>query len=154
MAGGTAGRGNAEIVNSAYHRPDHPLVPAACAAGLVVWFAVLWLLSSQPGEGGPEFILPVSDKVLHFGYFFGGGGLMAGVLARMFRERRIVYLVGVMLLAAVGMSDEWHQLSTPGRSGGDVFDWLADVSGAACGMAAWLKLRAFRLRRALMSADS
>ena len=30
--------------------------------------------------------------------------------------------------------DEFHQLFTPGRSGGDVGDWIADTFGAFCGV--------------------
>jgi VanZ family protein len=33
----------------------------------------------------------------------------------------------------VGGLDEWHQTFTPGRSGGDVWDWLADMTGGFIG---------------------
>jgi VanZ family protein len=45
--------------------------------------------------------------------------------------------VGMMLIGAV---DEFHQLQTPGRSGGDGLDWLADSAGGFLGavVVGWL----------------
>ena len=40
----------------------------------------------------------------------------------------------VALISVFGMLDEFHQLFTPGRSGGDVGDWIADTFGAFCGV--------------------
>ena len=45
----------------------------------------------------------------------------------------------------VGALDEWHQTTTPGRQGADPWDWLADVAGAALGIA--LARAAFRRDR-------
>ena len=39
----------------------------------------------------------------------------------------------VVLISFFGMTDELHQLSTPGRRGADVYDWLADSLGAMIG---------------------
>ncbi len=103
---------------------------------VLVWFGVLWVLSSGVH---PEVAMPPIygfDKVAHFGYFFGGAGLFAAFLFRMDpvspRWRRIVALT-VVMMGLVGWIDEYHQGFVPGRTGNDPFDWLADVIGGFCG---------------------
>jgi VanZ family protein len=39
----------------------------------------------------------------------------------------------ILAIALIGGLDEYHQTFTPGRSGNDPYDWLADVLGAAAG---------------------
>lgn len=39
----------------------------------------------------------------------------------------------VVVIALIGALDEYHQSFTPGRSGNDPFDWLADLLGAIAG---------------------
>ena len=76
------------------------------------------------------------DKVAHFGYFLGGGGLCSAYLFCRSPENsnwRQIFIVAVLILAAVGILDEWHQSFTPGRSGNDPFDWMADLLGAGVG---------------------
>ena len=75
---------------------------------------------------------PHFDKLEHFGYFLGGGFLLTGWNFRRkpgltFMETLI--LTTVFVIAAIGFIDEWHQCFTPGRSGGDPGDWLADLLG-------------------------
>jgi VanZ family protein len=45
----------------------------------------------------------------------------------------LVIGAAILGMALIGFLDEWHQLSTPGRSGGDPWDWLADLLGGAVG---------------------
>jgi VanZ family protein len=102
----------------------------------IAWFLALFVMSSfsGPAIGPPPF--PHFDKVAHFGYFFGGGGLLAAFLY--FRRPvdpswwRIVLTV-TLICAAAGAFDEWRQTFTPGRSGNDVSDWLADTLGGTAG---------------------
>jgi len=86
-------------------------------------------------EGGPE--IPHIDKILHFGYFLGGG-LILGTWIRLGRNPPSGTLVRVVIplaiLGIVGALDEYHQTFTPGRSGNDPFDWLADFLGSATGL--------------------
>ncbi len=116
--------------------PRLPRAPWIWLAALAVWFGVLWWLSSRPLTlpEGPE--IPHFDKVAHFGYFFGGGGLLAAFLFRLRPENprwgRVIVLTAA-ILATLGAVDEWHQTFTPGRSGGDAGDWLADAAGGLCG---------------------
>lgn len=105
----------------------------------VSWAAILYFLSSFSKtlpEGGPE--IPHIDKVLHFGYFLGGGIILATyVLLRRGTSTSVAIrsFTPLAVLAIIGALDEYHQTFTPGRSGNDPFDWLADVLGAAVGIA-------------------
>ena len=115
--------------------PRLPRSSAVWLVPLLVWFGLLWILSSRPGSGQPP-LFPHFDKLLHFTYFFGGGFLTAGWLSRFQTPRpewRVILPTAIIAMALIGISDEWHQLHTPGRSGGDPWDWLADLLGGAAG---------------------
>jgi hypothetical protein len=45
-------------------------------AAFLLWFAILWNLSSGPVMIKTGIEIPHFDKVQHFGYFFGGSGLL------------------------------------------------------------------------------
>lgn len=116
--------------------PRLPTQPSAWLAGVAVWMGALWVLSAHSTtiEGVPP--IPYLDKICHFGYFFGG----AGLLSAFFYCRRPAApnwwrlgVVVVVLLAVIGALDEFHQTYTPGRSGNDPWDWLADVLGSLAG---------------------
>jgi VanZ family protein len=113
-----------------------PRNPRFWLGAFILWFLTLWGFSSfaLAAPGGPE--IPYFDKIAHFGYFFGGGGLLSAYFFRRNPESpnwNRLMLTTVLLIAVVGALDEYHQSFTPGRSGNDVFDWLADVSGATAG---------------------
>ena len=104
--------------------------------GFLLWFGVLWTLSSFSGQG--KYAPPNDhfDKVAHFGYFFGGGGLLSAWLFRLRPERpdwKLILSATILVIALIGALDEYHQNFTPGRSGNDPYDWLADALGAAAG---------------------
>ena len=107
-------------------------------AAFILWAATLYILSSfskTMPEGGPE--IPHLDKVMHFGYFLGGGIILTTYLLLKKGTAAPAYfriLIPIVILAIVGALDEYHQTFTPGRSGNDPFDWLADVLGAAAGI--------------------
>lgn len=86
---------------------------------------------------GPHLSLNLSiDKVLHFGYFFGGAGLLSAAL---FLQKRktlhwsTLHLIVIITLFAVGSVDEWHQSWYKFRSGNDAGDLTADFLGALVG---------------------
>ncbi len=113
-----------------------PRHPNFWLAGFLLWLGVLWGLSSftPPGEEVP----PVEhlDKIVHFGYFFGGSGLLCAWLFRRHPENpnwKAIIATAVLIIALIGALDEYHQTFTPGRSGNDPFDWLADLLGGAVG---------------------
>lgn len=75
------------------------------------------------------------DKLEHTAYFAGGGlcFLLGLRLAGFARKTSTAIVVTVLFCSLVGGLDEWHQTFTPGRSGGDVWDWLADTLGGFIG---------------------
>ena len=112
-----------------WHQHPHPWI-----AAWIVWFAALWILSSIPGNSLPN-PFDVSDKIQHAGYFFGGGCLVGGwMVAAGHWPRRRWWIVAAAAL--VGALDETHQWFTPGRSGLDVGDWIADVVGGLAALGA------------------
>ncbi len=113
--------------------PRHPNFWLAC---FLLWFGLLWLLSSSSLAG--EYTPPVEnfDKVEHFGFFFGGTGLLCAWLFRLNPEKpnwKFIISIAVIVIGLVGWLDEYHQTFTPGRSGNDPDDWIADFSGAIAG---------------------
>ena len=115
---------------------------------LVCWAgAILWLSSLTPQEL-PDAAFLVSDKANHFAAFAVGGWLAAAAL----RLSRPLAPVGVQIIAAIvlvggfGALDEALQTFTPGRTGGDLYDWIADFLGAVAGALSTLPTHA-RLER-------
>jgi VanZ family protein len=103
---------------------------------VAAWCLLIFVLSSVPGRNLPEMPAQNADKVVH--------GLVYGILGALFhRAVRRTWRVGglaaaaiaVVLATAYGVSDELHQLLTPGRSA-DVYDVFADAAGAAVGVLA------------------
>lgn len=102
---------------------------------LLCWAAgVLWLSSLTPSEL-PRAAFLVWDKFNHFAAFAIGGWLAAGALrtSRPDGSPAVAAVVAVVLVAGFGAFDEFRQLSTPGRTGGDLHDWIADFLGASAG---------------------
>ncbi len=100
------------------------------------WIALLFYASSQPGKIGPENPILYWDKILHFTFFSGGAMSLGASIRATFAIRwATIFLVVMILLCGIGLGDEIHQLFVTGRSGGDPFDWLADLLGTAAGLA-------------------
>ena len=108
------------------------------------WFAVAaWALGiiGLSSLSGPEVakvnIFKVWDKAAHFTAFAVGAVLLALALRwnSAWPWPRIV-CVSIAAVSIFGGTDEWHQLYTPHRSGGDLGDWIADTLGAIAGAAA------------------
>jgi VanZ family protein len=57
-------------------------------------------------------------------------------------------LLAIVVIAAFGAFDETWQTFTPGRTGGDLYDWIADFLGAIAGALLTLSTHA-RLERFL-----
>ena len=104
----------------------------------LIWFVALCILSSMSNVG-PRIDVIGIDKVYHAGYFgLGGTALLLALALRAKSARaaleapmwRRLTLTVILTGAAVGWLDEWHQTFTPGRSGLDVYDWLADIAGS------------------------
>jgi len=116
--------------------------------GVIIWAAVLWQLSAHSSlPSGPSF--PLKDKLLHCLYFCGGASCLLLALfgkASPVPAWRALALRSLPFTAIIGALDEFHQTFTPGRSGNDPWDWLADVTGG--GLAAWIVMKLlFKLRQ-------
>ena len=108
--------------------------PALWHALVIAWATLLYWLSEQSHLPSPANFEGI-DKIQHAVYFAAGGAcfLLGLRLAGFARKTPTAIVLTVLFCAIVGGSDEWHQTFTPGRSGGDVGDWLADMTGGLIG---------------------
>ena len=104
-------------------------------AVLLVWAAAILWLSSLTRQELPDTAFLFSDKFNHFVAFAVGGWLAASALRISRRQGRATrqILLAILLIAAFGAFDEMLQTYTPGRQGGDLYDWIADFLGAITG---------------------
>ena len=79
--------------------------------------------------GRPEYLL---RKLAHFGEYLLLGLLLYALLRRRFSPVAAAGLA-LVLAAAFACTDEWHQLSVPGRDG-NLRDVLIDSAGAVAGV--------------------
>ncbi|MGD9620320.1 MAG: VanZ family protein [Mycolicibacterium sp.] len=104
-------------------------------SALLCWAgAVLWMSFLMPQQL-PDAAFLIGDKFSHFIVYLLGGWLAASAL-RVSRPvapvaRQVV--LAVIIVAVFGAIDESVQTFTPGRMGGDICDWIADVLGAVVG---------------------
>jgi VanZ family protein len=121
--------------------------PAFWAVAFLVWFCWLWWLSSAPREFPEALRFTDSDKLIHFGFYFGGSGLLSAALYLLPRRNPVRWsrqvLLTTVLMALVGASDEFHQSFVPNRSGNDPFDLTADVLGSLAGALVFRRLHGF-----------
>lgn len=89
--------------------------------------ATIFFASTQSNIPGPS--IEGIDKVVHFSIY----GLLATLIVRLGRTPLAPWL-SIFLVSLYGVSDEWHQSFTPGRSV-EFADWLADTLGAASAVA-------------------
>jgi VanZ family protein len=99
------------------------------------WCVSLFILSSIPGNRIEPLPFPQADKVVHACIFILGAALLTSAFYRTFGRSllKTSFLV-FMSMVVIGFSDEFHQLYTPGRSGNDPWDLLADATGALIGI--------------------
>jgi len=103
---------------------------------LLVWAGgILWLSSLTPQELPEAFAW---DKVNHVLAYAVGGWLAAGAFRLSWPLAPVAgrIVLAVVLVATFGIIDEVVQILTPGRTGGDVGDWIADILGAGVGAVA------------------
>lgn len=88
--------------------------------------ALIFTASGRSEVAAPD--VPRIDKVAHFFVY----GLLSTLIARVpqiVRLRPLGIYSAVVLASLYGISDEWHQSFTPGRSV-ELFDWFMDTAGA------------------------
>lgn len=113
-------------------------------AAFLLWFAILWNLSSGPVMIKTGIEIPHFDKVQHFGYFFGGSGLLTAFFFRRKPDKpdwTMILTSVTIALTAVGCLDEWHQSCVSERSGNDAQDLSADVLGSIAGVHVFRRLQ-------------
>lgn len=117
--------------------------PRFWAICFVLWFVLLNLLShgNKFHPTTPSFDIPHLDKVVHFGFFFGGGGLLSAFLfLKKAPSWAKLTLIVTLTLSVIGVWDEFHQSFFANRTGNDPGDWLADTLGALCGSLVFRKM--------------
>ena len=112
------------------------------------WQKLVWpliLAAAIFGASGtsdvPGPVIPYLDKVVHFSLF----GLLGTVVLRATLAMPRGWIWAVVIVSLFGLSDEWHQSFTPGRSV-EFADWVADTLGAIVAVALyqlWPAYRAF-----------
>jgi hypothetical protein len=114
----------------------HPLI---WFVGVLAWMRTIWFLSSIPGDKNPQLKMQL-DKLAHFLGFAGGGILIAGLftsITLVFLRRKVrwdfIITATAITVGLLGGFDEWRQCFTPGRSGANIADWLADFLGGIAG---------------------
>ena len=116
---------------------------------VAIWACGILWLSSLTRQELPDAAFLFSDKFNHFVAFAVGGWLTASAL-RLSRQPAAAavgaIVMAIVLVAAFGAFDEALQKFTPGRTGGDLYDWIADFLGAVAGALSSLSTHA-RLER-------
>jgi VanZ family protein len=109
----------------------------------LAWFAILWHLSSGPVAVKSGIEIPHLDKLAHFGYFFGGAGLLSASLYLFNKHNtdwtRLLTIV-ILVMTSIGCLDEWHQSWIPERTGNDAQDLFADILGSLTGFLVFRRL--------------
>ena len=112
----------------------------------LAWAAVIFALSSVPGDDLPEVSAPNADKLVHALVYVALGLLcMRGVRATFSLAPARAILAATLLATLYGVTDEIHQAFTPLRSP-DWRDGIADAAGGFVGALVMAKLAARRAR--------
>lgn len=105
----------------------------------LVWAGVILFGTSLPADAVPLQTSHI-DKVLHFTIYTVFAFLLTRQISEDTSPWRAV-LGAILVAAAFGAADEWHQRFIPGRST-ELADWVADVSGATIGAMSYALFRA------------
>lgn len=98
--------------------------------------ATIIMASGRGAVAAPDIV--DFDKVAHFAIY----GLLATLVARAgFSGQRGWW--AVLIVSLFGLTDEWHQSFTPGRSV-EVADWVADTLGAIAAVALYVYWKNYR----------
>ena len=97
------------------------------------WAACILVATWIPGAKLPRIPAPAgTDKVVHFLFFAVLGALVVAAMRARWSVRAPMLVL--IAIAAFGAMDEYVQQFIPGRTM-ELFDWIADVTGAAVGIA-------------------
>ena len=99
---------------------------------LVVYAALIYIVSSISRLPTPDFGLTFADKIIHIIEY----GLFCFLALRALKNPPLDFSPGPACIFAIGITvlyaalDEYHQSFVPGRNA-DMYDLLADILGAA-----------------------
>lgn len=96
--------------------------------------------------------IPYLDKVLHAAAFLGLAVLL-GLVIGLHRLRWSGFLLVFVVVSSYGLVDELLQIPIEGRQA-DVWDWVADCTGAVLGVACLLLARRWFVRPLAAVAES
>ena len=101
---------------------------------LIIYWIILFTATSLPAANLPS--VAISDKIKHFGAFFGLSVLLS--LTLLYQNKNLLFknyfLAASLVISSIyGLLDEIHQSFVPGRNS-EFLDWVADSLGAAVGV--------------------
>ena len=101
---------------------------------LIIYWIMLFTATSLPAANLPS--VAISDKIKHFGAFFGLSVLLS--LTLLYQNKNSLFknyfLAAALVISSIyGLLDEIHQNFVPGRNS-EFLDWVADSLGAAVGV--------------------
>jgi VanZ family protein len=101
---------------------------------LIIYWIILFTATSLPAANLPS--VAISDKIKHFGAFFGLSVLLS--LTLLYQNKNLLFknyfLAAALVISSIyGLLDEIHQSFVPGRNS-EFLDWVADSLGAAVGV--------------------
>jgi VanZ family protein len=114
----------------------------------LLWATLIFLLSamSYPPKPGPDF--PFKDKLGHVGIYAVLGWLIVSALHRGHGlALPKAAALAIVLVAAYGASDEWHQSFTPNRHN-RVTDVVIDTVGGSLAIASFYAYESHRSAKA------
>jgi len=102
---------------------------------VALWMAVIFMLSSVPGEAMPKISLPNFNSFAHFLEYCILGVLFirAAMNSNIKLSLPKLAVLSIFLIALFAISDEWHQYFVPGRMT-DLVDFLFDSLGSMVGV--------------------
>jgi VanZ family protein len=104
----------------------------------ILMMLLIFIASSTPGDDLPkfgQFDFDVKKGGHMMGYAILAGGYLHALADKKAITRRL-WIMAVLLSGLYAVTDEFHQLFTPGRSSSPV-DVLIDTVGAAIGAGIW-----------------
>jgi len=97
----------------------------------LIWFCLIWILSSLPSQHIPSVNITCFDKLEHIGVYAVLSCLLGYWLSFKDWKLTIVILIYLLLLLLAGL-DEYHQTYIPGREV-SLYDFMANSAGIIIG---------------------
>jgi VanZ family protein len=119
----------------------------------VIACLAIFIESSFPSESYPSVEFELSDKIIHFIIYFV---LFLTTFYSFSNQKKFIVLCEYSLFSSFiftllyGASDEFHQYFIPGRTC-DIFDWIADVTGAVVAISIILLLKKLSKKNKLVN---